>query len=188
VKKGGEAVAATEAAVKAHPDSAVLVALRGYARAKTGAKPAAVRADYQRALELDPAEHRALVGLAALEAEAGSAESALGLYERAAEGGSERPRDDPRGRQTARPARPIQRCETRLTNLAARVSVGSAGRDRTRRAAQRARRGSAATRELARRAVMFGGGEPAKALLERVDGQAGGATPAPTDQGASDAG
>lgn len=76
--------ALADAAVAAHPDAAVFHALRGRARAAAGEPTEAARAAFERALELDPASPVALVGLAELEAAAGSTQAAVALYDRAA--------------------------------------------------------------------------------------------------------
>jgi tetratricopeptide (TPR) repeat protein len=75
------ALAAADAALKAHPDEASFHALRGLALAKSDAAKA--RAAYERALELDAKNAEALVGLARLEAAAGGNDRALELYGRA---------------------------------------------------------------------------------------------------------
>jgi tetratricopeptide (TPR) repeat protein len=169
-KKGREALAQLESAVKAHPDSAVLLALRGDARAMSGGAAAAVRADYQRALEIDPAQHRALVGLAALEAKAGAADSALALYERAAKA-------DPSDRAAVREAAKLLAglgkadvAETRLSDLLreypwdAQAAMALAELQSARGA------DPVMAKALAKRARVFGGGAPAQALLDRLEG------------------
>jgi tetratricopeptide (TPR) repeat protein len=164
-----EALSRVDAALSKHPDAASFQALRGDALAKTGAETAAVRAAYQRALELDPREHRALAGLAGLDAGAGAAESALAFYDRAAE-------VDPSDRASVRAAAKLleklgrtDQAEERLTALLrnhpydAEAAIALAELRRARGA------DAAATRELARRAVLFGGGSSAQALLDEID-------------------
>jgi tetratricopeptide (TPR) repeat protein len=175
--KGRDALAAIETAVKAHPDSATLLALRGDARAATAA---AARADFQRALEIDAKEHRALAGLARLEAKAGSAEAAVTLYERAVAA-------DPSDRASAREAAQLlvglgksDAAETKLVDLLREfpwdphAALALAELRRARGA------DAGATLELVRRAVVFGGGPPAQALLDRIDAERGSA---PAEEG-----
>ncbi len=174
--KAKEALARVDAGLAKHPDASAFHALRGDALARNGAETAAVRAAYQRALELDPREHRALVGLAGLDASAGTALSALALYERAAQA-------DPSDRASVRAAAKLleglgraDEAEERLTALLrdhpydAEAALALAELRRTRGA------DAQATRELARRAVMFGGGSAAQALLDRIDAERDAAT------------
>jgi tetratricopeptide (TPR) repeat protein len=171
--KGKQALAPVAAALKAHPDSAAFHAIHGDALAATGADDSAVRAAYQRALEIDPAEHRALVGLAGIEAKAGAAEPALALYERAASA-------DKGDRASIREQAKLlvglgksEEAESRLAALLrdhpydAQAAIALADLRRARGA------DASATQELARRAVRFGGGAPAQALLEQVDAEKG---------------
>jgi tetratricopeptide (TPR) repeat protein len=153
-----DGLARAEAATAKHPDSAALHALRGDALAAAGSSDAAVRAAYQRALEIEPEQHRALAGLAALEAKVGARESALALYERAA-------RADANDRAAVRMAADLlvqlgrrDEGEARLGQLIARVSLRPASGDRARRAApgargraRRHRRARAPRREIRRR-------------------------------------
>lgn len=75
------AVAAADAALKAHPEHAGFHALRGLALATGDAAKA--RAAYERALALDAKSAHALLGLAQLEAREGRAKEAQDLYARA---------------------------------------------------------------------------------------------------------
>ena len=75
------AVAAADAALKAHPEHAGFHALRGLAL--SGKDAAKARASYERALALDAKSAQALLGLAQLEAREGRAAQALDLYARA---------------------------------------------------------------------------------------------------------
>jgi tetratricopeptide (TPR) repeat protein len=173
-----EGLSRAEAAIAKHPESAAFHALRGRALAAAGSDDVAVRAAYQRALEIDPEEHRALVGLAALEAKGGAREAALALYERAA-------RADTNDRETARTVADLlaqlgrrDEGEARLGQLLrehpydAQAAIALAEL-RQARGAERA-----GTEELARRAVKFGGGEPAKALLDKIEEEGGATTTA----------
>lgn len=80
-----EARALIGAALAAHPEAAVFHALEGRLLAGTEARPAEVRAAYERALELSPDDALALLELARIEAAAADRrEQALALYARAA--------------------------------------------------------------------------------------------------------
>jgi tetratricopeptide (TPR) repeat protein len=164
-----------EAALAKHPDSAALHALHGDALAAARAEAKAVRAAYQRALEIEPEQHRALAGLAALEARADATESALALFDRAA-------RADASDRASVRSAAQMEvqlgrsaDAERRLSRLLrdhpydAQAAIALAELRQTRGGDR------AADAELARRAVKFGGGAAAKELLERIEAARGAA-------------
>lgn len=69
-------------ALAAHPDEAIFYELQGRVL-HTGGQVAPARTAYERALELDVSNWRALAGLAAISAEAGDKAKALSLYDRA---------------------------------------------------------------------------------------------------------
>lgn len=168
--KSADGLKRADAAARAHSDSAVLHALRGRALALNGRSDDAARASFERALELDPDEARAHAGLARLEQAIGKRDSAVGFYDRATAA-------DPSDPRPAREAAALlvelgqrEDAERRLRILLeehpydAEAAVALAE--------LRLARGAdpAATRELAERAVEFGGGPAAEALLERVKG------------------
>lgn len=72
-------------ALGAHPEAAVFNELKGQVLGAAGKPPEKAREAFERALELDPKHTEAVIGLAALAAEAGEVDAALALYERAAE-------------------------------------------------------------------------------------------------------
>jgi tetratricopeptide (TPR) repeat protein len=80
----GQSARAVESAIAARPEVADFHEIRGLHLEQIGAPPSETRRAYERALELDEAHWRALLGLARLEAAAGSAEAALELQRRAA--------------------------------------------------------------------------------------------------------
>jgi tetratricopeptide (TPR) repeat protein len=177
--KTRDALARVDAGVKAHPDSAAFHALQGDARAANRADAGAVRAAYQRALEIDPADHRGLVGLAGVEEKAGASDAALALYERAARADSgDRASPQAAAKLLVALGKP-QDAEARLTALLrehpydAQAAIALAELRRARGA------DAGATKELARRAVKFGGGAAAQALLERVDAEKSSASAPP---------
>jgi thioredoxin-like negative regulator of GroEL len=134
----------------------------------SGAPAAAVREAFERALALDAKNAIALVGLARLEAEAGSKEAALALYDRAIS-------EDENDRVAAREAASVlvalgrpSEAEQRLTALLRAHPYDAAAARAL--AELRLARGAEdeQTFELARRAVAFRGGADAEALLERI--------------------
>jgi len=80
-----QSLARVDLALAAHPDAAAFYALRGAVLEQSGADPAAVRAAYTRASELDAQDAKALAGLARSAASRGEVEAAVALYERAAQ-------------------------------------------------------------------------------------------------------
>jgi tetratricopeptide (TPR) repeat protein len=162
-------VAASDHALAAHPDAAVFHALRGRALALRG-DGAKARAAFERALALDDEQRVALRGLAAIES-ASSPEAALPLYERALALDPD-DAESARGVAAALAAQGRSReAEDRLAALLLErpYDAGAAlalARLRIARGAVDAR-----TRELAHRAVLFGGGDDAKRLVEQVDPQ-----------------
>jgi tetratricopeptide (TPR) repeat protein len=78
------ALARVGAALEAHPDAAAFYEVRARALEASGAEREAVRASFERAIELDPDDARALAGLGRIAAENGELEDAVALYDRAA--------------------------------------------------------------------------------------------------------
>jgi tetratricopeptide (TPR) repeat protein len=168
--RAGEAAAKIEAALAGHSDVAVLHALRGEALQLAGGDPERARAAYDKALELDSAEPRALRGRADLAAAQGANDEALALYDRALAA-------DPDSIAAARSAAKVLsaagregEAEERLATLlrehpydaetALALAELYAARDAS----------PAETRALARRAVLFKGGPKAKAFLQKLRG------------------
>jgi tetratricopeptide (TPR) repeat protein len=163
-----EGLALVDAGLRKHPDAAPFLALRGRALHLSGAEVASVREAFERALALDAKNGIALVGLARLEADAGSKEAALGLYDRAI---SEDEDDRTAAREAAallvalgRPGDAEQRLATLLREHPYDAEAARALAElRLARGAQ-----DEQTLALARRAVVFQGGSEAEALLERI--------------------
>jgi len=82
-KAGEEAESSVRAALRAHPDAAVLHEILGLALELRAAPREQVRAAYARAVELDADDARALAGLGRLALD-GDPEQALALFDRAA--------------------------------------------------------------------------------------------------------
>jgi tetratricopeptide (TPR) repeat protein len=163
------AVAAADHALAAHPDAAVFHALRGRALALRGDR-AKARAAFERALALDPEQRIALRGLAAIES-AASPNAAIPLYERAL---ALDPGDAESARGVAAALAAQGRSREAEDRLAALLLDHPYDAGAALALAQlRVARGAvdARTRELAHRAVLFGGGDDAKHLVEQVDPQ-----------------
>ena len=93
--KSRRASAAIAAALKRHPEVADFHEIRGVRLELEEAPEADVRAAFERALEIDAAHERALLGLARIEDTNGRVEEALALIGRAADGSPES--GEPRG-------------------------------------------------------------------------------------------
>jgi predicted Zn-dependent protease len=170
--RADEGLALTEASLKAAPDATVFRALRARALHLAGRPTEAVRAAYRAVLEEEPENERALRGLARLEAEQGDAKAAWAIYERSLD-------LDPHD-----PATALAGAETLVTldrSSDAEAVLAELLRERpydapaARRLAElRVERGAIdqRTRDLARRAVSFGGGEAARTLFERLKAEA----------------
>jgi thioredoxin-like negative regulator of GroEL len=164
-----EGLALVDAGLRKHPDSAAFLAVRGRALQLSGAPVSSVREAYERALARDANNGRALVGLARLEADAGSKDAALALYDRTL--AEKKDNDGAAAREGASVLLALGRsgeAEERLAELLAEVPYDAAAARAL--AELRLARGAddAQTRELARRAVVFGGGADAEALLEKI--------------------
>jgi tetratricopeptide (TPR) repeat protein len=170
-----EALAAASGALAKHPDTATFHAIYAQALAADEAGAETVRAAYARALELDPGSAAALSGLGELAAAGGDADAALQLYAKAAAA-------DP------------QDASALVASAELLVSLGRG--DEAERALEQAlerrpydagaakrlaelllERGGDLERALglAKRAVRFGGGPAAEALVARIQQQQGGA-------------
>lgn len=86
-----EAVQRVAAALEAHPDQAVFHALQARALSAAGRPREEVAAAFERAIGFDGAYAPALAGLAQLREEAGQADVAVALYDRAAQADSDNP-------------------------------------------------------------------------------------------------
>jgi tetratricopeptide (TPR) repeat protein len=75
----------TQSALELHPEEPAFHELHGRALLAAGGPPEPTRAAFQRAVELEPRNARALAGLAELAAGAGDREAAVALYDRATE-------------------------------------------------------------------------------------------------------
>jgi tetratricopeptide (TPR) repeat protein len=163
-----EAVALTERAVRKHPESADFHALHGRALHRSKAPAASAREEFDRALALDDKNAHAVLGLARLEADAGSKEASVPLYERAV---AADPTNSAAAREFAEVLVALQRsadAEQKLEDLLREVPY-DAPAART-LAGLRVARGNSDERtvELARRAVAFGGGPEATAFLQKI--------------------
>ncbi len=173
--RAAAALAQVERALAGHAQVAVFHALRGRALALRGGAADQARAAFERALALDPKQRVALLGLAGIESARGAPAAALAHYERAL---ALDPDDPQSARGLAAALVALQRSSEAEERLGAllRESPYDAGAA-VALAKLRIARGAVdeRTRELARRAVFFGGGADAKRLLEQVE------PPDPTD-------
>lgn len=184
--RADEALAAVDAALAAHPDAAVFHEIRGLALERRDEADAA-RSAYRRAVELAPANERALAGLARLAVAAGDVAAAVDLYDRAAAA-------DPAEAAPAREAAVLlarsgnpEEAERRLADLLwnqpydaeAAMALAELRLDR---GAARGR-----TPELVERAARFGGGPRVEALRERLAQATGAKAVAEAPQGGAPA-
>jgi tetratricopeptide (TPR) repeat protein len=163
-----EGVTLAERAVRKHGDSAEFQALRGRALQLAKAPAAGVREAFEAALALDAKNAHALLGLARLEAETGSKEAAIPLYERAI---AASPTDGAAARELATLLAALKRPVDAEAKLEALLNEVPYDAQAARALAElRVARGNSDERtvELAQRAVDFGGGAEASALLQRI--------------------
>lgn len=169
---GGEAESSVRAALRAHPEAAVLHEILGLSLELRGAPDEDIRAAYARALELDADNARALAGLGRLALDA-DPERALALFDRAA--AADPAAVDPQ-RNAARALVAMDRSQAAEERLAALLeSHPYEGGVAAQLAELELARGVATdhTLERARRAVRFGGAAAAWDLLSRVHRQRG---------------
>ena len=174
--KAEEALAEVEGALASQPNEPIFHALRGRALAALGrAEPA--REAFQRALAEDAEQRDALVGLAGLERSAANHEAARDHYQRALELDAS---DAEAVRGLAASLIELDQRQEAEDRLAGLLRETPYDREAAMALAElRLQRGAAddRTRELAERALSFGGGEAAESLLVR----AGGTPPEKTD-------
>jgi tetratricopeptide (TPR) repeat protein len=156
------------AALRAHPEDAALHEINALALELGGASADSVLEAYERALELDPQNARALVGVGRLALER-EPEQALVLFDRAA---AADPDDAAPRRAAARALLAIGQQRAAEERLEALLHDHPYDADASMRIVELRLEGGAAeteqTLELAERAVRFGGGADALDLLERV--------------------
>jgi tetratricopeptide (TPR) repeat protein len=168
--EAGETAATREAVqqtLAAHPDSGEFQEIRGFDLELSGAPAAAVRAAYERAVELEPLNPQALASLGRLES-SGDPEAALALFDRAAAADPADPAPKSQAARVLIASGKLAEAEERLDALLLEHPLEAEA------AAERARLdlqqgvATARTLERARRAVRFGGGADALDLLSRV--------------------
>jgi tetratricopeptide (TPR) repeat protein len=176
-----EALSLAETSLRAAPDAAEFHAIHGLALSRSGAEASEAHSAFERALEIEPENARALVGLGRIRADAGDAEAALALFDRADAANSE---------------------DTSAAHAAAELSIALGRRDAAERRLEELldrnpfdgraalllaelRLTQAAELEqilvLAQRAARFGEGPAAEELLQRA-----GAPPDARDRAAAD--
>ena len=168
-----EAVQRAAESAEAQPQAAAFHTIHGFALAASSRDPSEARAAYERALALEAENPAALAGIARILTQAGKAEEAIRLLERASAAAPDEGRyERAAAEQLARSGKKAE-AETRLTELLSRHTTDAEAalllaQLREERGAERD-----ATRALAARAVRFGAGDEASRFLEQV----GGATP-----------
>lgn len=165
-----DAVERAAAIAEKRPDVAAFHVIHGLALDANSADPGQVRAAYDRALELEPENAGALAGIARIIAGSGDADSALRLLERAAAAAPDEPEY---GRAIAEQLIVLERSDEAEARLEEHLFRHATDAEAALRLAQlREERGAEreTTKALARRAVRFGGGDEARAFLDRVAG------------------
>jgi predicted Zn-dependent protease len=159
-----DAVARAQESLEAQPNLAAFHVIYGFALAASGTDPSRVRAAYDRALELEPENARALAGIARMAASNGDAQTALGLFERASAASPDEPEYDRALAEQLVLLGRSDEAETRLADLLSRHATDAQAASQLAalleaRAAERQ-----AIDSLQRRAARFSGGEPRAAL------------------------
>lgn len=164
---------AVEAALKAHPDEARFHSVAGLVRELAGGGPSAGRAEYTRAIELDPREAWALEALGRIAVEDGKIAEAVDAFDRAARAAG----DDPgpglqAARLLSRPGSPGDVAEARWRSLAKAFPWEV---EPLRELALRslARSDSDVALDYAQRALRMGGGAEEWTLLATIHEQRG---------------
>jgi tetratricopeptide (TPR) repeat protein len=173
VGKAEEASAQVRAALEAHPDVAAFHEIRALVLAGTGASPAEVRAGYQRAVELDAKQARALEALAELAAAAGNTTAALTLYDRATNASPDTLSAWRGAAELVSMHGSSEEAGQRWEALLREHPWDAAGAIALARLHLASDADSEHTLELARRSVRFGGGPEAQQLLAEVQLQRG---------------
>jgi len=163
-----EARALVAAALAAHPDEADFNEIEAALLERSDADPAAIEAAYQAALALDGRQPQALEGLARQLEANGDSEGALELYDRATHAAPESTSAARRAARLAGRTLGEAAAEKRWTALLDEHPWDHEAAEVL--AALRRTRGEldATTLDYAERAVMFGGGAEARALLVAV--------------------
>ena len=168
-----EAREAVEAALAAHDDSADFHEIHARVLEGEDASAEKILAAYERSVELDPKQFRALEALGRIAQERGDTGAALAYYDRATAASITRPSAARRAAQLVEDASRLEEAETRWEEFLrehpwdARAAIALATL-RLDREADLDR-----SLELAQRAVRFRGGPAAKSLLAQVYEQRG---------------
>ena len=157
--------------VAAHPDSSAFQEIRGYDLELSGAPAEQSSAAYSRALELDPGNSLALMGLGRLAAVRKDNQAALDYFNRASAADPTDPAPQLEAAKTLVALGKSDEAEKRLDALLAEHPfVVEAAAERARLDLERGV-ATPETVERARRAVRFGGGAEALDLLSKVHAQ-----------------
>jgi tetratricopeptide (TPR) repeat protein len=170
--KAGEALELAQAAVAKHPDAASSHAILGAALEGMAAPSGEVHASYARSLELDPASAAALSGLGRLAEAAGDPSAALAFYQRAAAADLA---DASALRSAAEILASMGRADEAVGQLEEALERSPYdGGVALLLAELMIERDGERGLQLAQRALRFGGGPAAEALVERAQGQSAG--------------
>lgn len=168
-ERAKEADALLDAALAAHPDDADLLEIRGALLEARGAAPEAIRAAFEAAIERDAKAWRAVEGLARAREREGDLAGAIEAFDRSTKLHPESPLAARRAAELlAQRGAPKEELEARWFELLKEHPWDPVAAEAL--AALRRARGQTddATLDYAERAVMFGGGDEAKAQLVAV--------------------
>jgi len=171
IQKAGRAdEAAAEAArlVKSHPESAALLEIQAILLEERGAEPGVVADAFEKAVEKDEKDWLALSGLARARAAAGDHDAAIALYDRATKAHPESPAAAAAAAKLAAQRGDAADAEKRWAALLVEHPWNAEAAQALTEIRLARKQSDARTVDLAERAVMFGGGPPAYALLVRV--------------------
>ena len=174
--RADEGLALVRASLKPHPDDEAFQAIEARALRLVGAPAEQARAGYRRVLEGSPEDQRALRGLADLERAEGELATAWALFERSL---ALDPHDPATALAAAETLVALDRASEAEDVLAELLLEHPYQAEAARRLAElRVARGARddRTRELARRAVTFGGGQEAESFLESLQSKPAGET------------
>jgi len=166
--RGDEARRRVEEALAAHPDTAAFHAIEGERLEQVGAEPERIEAALARALELDPEEPEALEARGRLAERAGAVGEAIEWLDRAWAARPGRPSALLRAARLAAQSGERTEAMRRLEMCLEEIPWHAAAALELARLRLEGSDPSDRTLELAERAVLFRGGEPAARLLARV--------------------
>jgi tetratricopeptide (TPR) repeat protein len=175
LERHAEAIRRADAAVAAYPNFAGFHELRGRALLATGNKPSEAREALSRAQELDPGRASVLVALAELAASVGDAREAVALYDRAAALAPDDPAPAWAAIELLIGSASEEGVEQRVRRLLGAHGYHAQAANLLARRLLARDADLERARELAQRAVRFGGGSEALETLGRIELERGNA-------------